>query len=48
MVNAYYCLLVAEDTFLSSLLCLDYYFGETFDNWQFKNKEVLDIGLVLL
>ena len=48
MVSAYYCLLVAEDTFLSSLLCLDYYFGEMSGNRQFKNKEVLDIGLVLL
>ena len=37
----------SEDPFLSGLLCLDCFFEEMFDNWQFKRKEGLDFGLVL-
>ena len=36
-----------EDPFPSGILCLYYWFGEIFDDWQFKIKEGLDIGLVV-
>ena len=36
-----------EDPLSSGFLCLDCCFEEMFDDWQYKKKEGLDIGLVL-
>ena len=36
-----------EDSFSSSFLCLDGYFREVLNDWQFTKKERLDIWLVL-